>query len=76
MDITLNIIVTVSSTGQLIKHKITVIATKLLLTFELISRQNDYTIIVQSAENSAGTKTKNNKTVENKIKNHNQNPHH
>ena len=76
MDITLNIIVTVSSTGQLIKHKITVIATKLLLTFELISRQNDYTIIVQSAENSAGTKTKNIKTVENKIKNHNQNPHH
>lgn len=45
MDITLNIIVTVSSTGQLIKHKITVIATKLLLTFELISRQNDYMVL-------------------------------
>lgn len=45
MDITLNIIVTVSSTGQLIKHKITVIATKLLLTFELISRQNNYMVL-------------------------------
>lgn len=51
MDITLNIIVTVSSTGQLIKHKITVIvviATKLLLTFELISRQNDYMVLKEN----------------------------
>ena len=48
MDITLNIIVTVSSTGQLIKHKITVIATKLLLTFELMSRQNDYMVLKET----------------------------
>lgn len=48
MDITLNIIVTVSFTGQLIKHKITVIATKLLLTFELISRQNDYMVLKEN----------------------------
>lgn len=48
MDITLNIIVTVSFTGQLIKHKITVIATKLLLTFELISLQNDYMVLKEN----------------------------
>ena len=65
MDITLNIIVTVSSTGQLIKHKITVIATKLLLTFELISRQNNCTVLREkkitvhpSAETQRGQKQK------------------